>query len=320
MAGTTRERGRRSGRVVLTAMMTAAVATVGLSGSAGAGVGGPVAGSAFGASGDVNITFAGIHFVLPPTPLVTLPPAGGVVSDTAPSAFLGGGPAVILTTGPLTARTEGSTGTGIVTSSASATDIGPGPFTATSASSTCTQTPGGFSGSAQVVNGVVETSDTTTVAVPLNPAPNTVITGVVSSVGDTFEVIFNEQVLTPDSLTVNAVHMRLLGPNAVGDVYIGQSVCGADTSTALSCTTSTNPGGAVVNVCTVSDPDGIRSVVVRNTATNQQSAGLTLNCSDAPTPVKFRVPIGAKYRVIVVDCDSPRNRTIFTLRANGVVN
>jgi len=282
-------------------------------------LGGTVAGSAFGASGDVTIVPFGAHFVLPPTPLVTLPPGGGVVSDTAPSAFLGGGPAVILETGPLTASTEGSTGTGIVTSSASAANIGPGPFTADEASSTCTQTPSGFSGSSQIVNGVVQTSDTTSEVVPGNPAPNTAFTGIVDSVGDTFDIVFNEQILTADSLTVNAVHMKLLGPNAVGDVFIGQSVCGADTSTSLSCTTNTNKAGTLMNVCTVSDPDGLRSVMVRNTATGQSSAGLTFNCSDAPMSAKFRVPAGPKYKVTVIDCADSRNKTIFVIRPNSTV-
>jgi len=71
---------------------------------------------------------------------VTLPPVGGSVDDTAPSAFLGGGPAVILETGPLTAGVEGTTGPGgAVISSAFVEDVGPGPITADSIFSIATR-------------------------------------------------------------------------------------------------------------------------------------------------------------------------------------
>lgn len=317
MAGESRDSTTLPGRAVLALMMTAAV-TVGLSSPAGAGAVSTVSGSAFGAAGQVNIVPAGATFTLAPTPLVTLPPGGGAESAAAPSALLGGGPAVILQTGPLTANTEGSTATGIVTSSASATDIGPGVFTASSVSSTCTQTPSGFSGSSEFVNAQVNRAEGP-FAVPSQVAPNTEVTGTVPGVNDSFRIIFNEQIVTAGSITVNAVHMILQGPNAIGDVFIGQSVCGADASTSLTCTTDTNKAGTLMNVCTVSDPDGLRSVMVRNTVTDQSSAGLWFHCSDAPSSAKFRVPAGVKYKVVVIDCADPRNKTILVIRANGDV-
>ncbi len=59
------------------------------------------------------------------------------------------------------------------------------------------------------------------------PAPNTEFQGQVETVGDAFWHFFNEQVPKPDgSLTVYAAHLDLLGPSAVGDVYIGRVDCG----------------------------------------------------------------------------------------------
>jgi hypothetical protein len=59
-----------------------------------------------------------------------------------------------------------------------------------------------------------------------DPAPNTVYNGTLNQVGDSWRIVFNEQVFTPDAVTVNAVHMYLLGPAAVGDMIVGQSHCG----------------------------------------------------------------------------------------------
>jgi hypothetical protein len=65
--------------------------------------------------------------------------------------------------------------------------------------------------------------------VPVHPVPNTSYTGHVHVNGGTenFRYVFNEQVTNPDgSLTVYAAHEYLLGPTAVGDLYIGKSDCG----------------------------------------------------------------------------------------------
>ena len=44
---------------------------------------------------------------------------------------------------------------------------------------------------------------------------------------ETFTWTFNQQTVNPNgSITVYAAHQRLNGPTEVGDVYIGQSVCG----------------------------------------------------------------------------------------------
>jgi hypothetical protein len=62
---------------------------------------------------------------------------------------------------------------------------------------------------------------------PASPRPNDgPHRGVLTNVGDSFEVFYNEQdTSVPGSITVSAIHMRLLGPIAVGDLYIGQTRC-----------------------------------------------------------------------------------------------
>src|SRR5437764_7044690 len=47
---------------------------------------------------------------------------------------------------------------------------------------------------------------------PTNPAVGTQYEGVLSSVGDHFRIVFNEQLPTPDGITVNAVHLYMTGP------------------------------------------------------------------------------------------------------------
>lgn len=175
------------------------------------------------------------------SPSVSLPTGGGNLSSTKSTPTTASvGPATFFSATQLSASSSGTTGAGgTVTSSASANGVnssGLEAFTASSVSSTCTATETGKSGSATISGGVVETDngDAThapvTVTVPTNPAPNTVIAGHLHPDGggqENFEYIFNEQIINPDgSITVNAVHQRLLGPTAVGDLYIGQSVCG----------------------------------------------------------------------------------------------
>ncbi len=49
----------------------------------------------------------------------------------------------------------------------------------------------------------------------------------IEGVGDSFRYVFNEHVRNLDgSLTVQAAHLYLLGPTAVGDLFIGTVECG----------------------------------------------------------------------------------------------
>jgi hypothetical protein len=170
---------------------------------------------------------------------VTLPAGGSATPVTASAAEGNGvfGPAVIFSSGQLDVSTQGAPG-GSVTSSATVANVnksGQEVFTAATASSTCTASASGSSGSTTLTGGSLITSevnidideDDIKVDLPSNPAPNTTHTGTIETVGDTFRYVFNEQIRAADgSITVNAAHLYLLGPTAVGELIIGQSRCG----------------------------------------------------------------------------------------------
>ncbi|HJV09667.1 MAG TPA: hypothetical protein VJ653_08290, partial [Acidimicrobiales bacterium] len=161
--------------------------------------------------------------------------------------------------GPLSVSTQGTTGPGgSVTSTAMVSQgqqpspglptqprgVGPGPVIADAVTATCTATEvnsatgeKSITGSTSVVNGILETKydamtqlPIQTEAIPANPAPNTTSGGTIDHVGDSYSVTYNEQITNPNgSLTVNGIHMRLLGPTAVGDLIIGSVTCGITT-------------------------------------------------------------------------------------------
>ena len=194
-------------------------------------------GSAFGFSSSVSL-FGGAAQPRGPSPTVMLPATGSVtpVTATAPQGDAVYGPAKLFTSGQLDVSTEGTTAS--VTSSATVANVNRSldeKFTAANVASTCTATPTGVTGSTTITNGVLEVSegdpnvdgDETRVTIPTEPLPNTSYEGQLESVGDRFRYVFNEQVRNPDgSITVYAAHQYLLGPTAVGDLYIGKSECG----------------------------------------------------------------------------------------------
>ena len=68
-----------------------------------------------------------------------------------------------------------------------------------------------------------------TVIVPTNPAPNTTYEGHIEVNGsqDYWRYVFNEQIVNADgSLTVYGAHQYILGPTAVGDLWLAKSECG----------------------------------------------------------------------------------------------
>ena len=214
-----------------------------------------VRGNAYGCFASVSL-FGGPPGVRGPIAEATLPPGGGSDADMAAECRVVFGPAIIFTSGPINTSTQGTTGpTGSVTSTATLGPINTSRqevFTAGGLSSTCTANESGVTGSTTVTSGVLQTSegnpdvqgDETFVMVPTNPAPNTTYEGQIETVGDRFRAVFNEQIVNPDgSLTVNAYHLILLGPTAVGDVIAGQVVCGVTTqqlpTTTTEATTST---------------------------------------------------------------------------------
>ncbi len=169
-----------------------------------------------------------------PTPKVDLPAGGAdpALTETVPTGKAQYGPAAIYESGEIKVSTQGTATSS--TSSASAANVGPSPFEASLASSTCSSTGGEVTGSSTITGGTVRVSvgsdedteaDDTVVPIPENPAPNTSFEGTIENVGDNFRVVVNEQERTETGIVVNAVHLILLGPNAKGDVVIGQSRC-----------------------------------------------------------------------------------------------
>ena len=218
-----------------------------------------VSGGAFGHYTKVSL-FGGPSVPVGPLPDVRLPATGADPAltgyEAAGSAVYGpahifGGvwPAdvdIAPPSGPITVSTKGTIGArGSVTSSV---DIvlrtprdpkspgGWGPLPPTQGDelhSTCTASESGVTGSTRLVNAVM--SKATTPAgeplneerIPDNPPVNYTREGVLTNVGDRYRIVYNEQFVDPDggSITVNAVHMYLLGDIAVGEQIIGQVRC-----------------------------------------------------------------------------------------------
>ena len=240
-----------------------------------------VTGSAYGFYVSVSILGSPPN-VAGPEPTVTLPAEGGSEEASAPSAAAVFGPATLFTSGPLAVTTEGTTGaSGSVTSTATIDDIntsGEEVFTADNLESTCTASESGVTGSTTVTNGTLRISegdpdvegDDTNIDIPADPAPNTTHEGTIEAVGDTFRYVFNEQIENPDgSITVNAAHQYLLGPAGVGDLIIGQVVCGLN---------ATDPGGDTTT--TTAEPDG----QVTTTTPARQGSTATTAAPSRPAP------------------------------------
>ena len=237
-----------------------------------------VEGSASNCSSEITF-FGNPQQPIAPTASVTLPPSGSAtpITETAPCTIRifippnnAPGP-IILSAASVAVSTEGTTGpTGSVTSTANATDVGTDAneaLQATSISATCTASEAGVTGDTTVTGGTVVTDQNagTTAAVPENPDPGFAIEGV-NGAGDRYRYVFNEQTVNADgSITVTAVHLVLLGPNATGDVYLGQVVCGV-----------TSDGGGATT--TTSDPDGATTTTMGNggaTTTTMGNGGAT---------------------------------------------
>lgn len=167
------------------------------------------------------------------TAAITAADSNGALAQYGPATVFGGKPAddpnaPPSPSGPLKASTKGKR---TVTSSASVKDVGAGPFSADSVASTCHAAKGSLTASTTITKGVLVTATdadgnpTKVKEIPTHPAVNQTITGKIST-GDSFRAVFNEQKVSPEGkMTVNAVHLYLLGPTAVGDVVIAESNC-----------------------------------------------------------------------------------------------
>jgi hypothetical protein len=178
-----------------------------------------VDGGASGVSASVNLGVVTVN--VPPTPAVSLPPAGGNETDSLANVNL---PPVIQT-GVLNVQTQGSTGPGgSAQSSASVADPNVLGETVTAGviSSECVSDESGSSGSSTLLDAEILGNP----AVDLSPPPNTVlgIPGLVS-------IILNGQSgsTTADStqLTVRALEVQVLQAFSVGNVVVSESACGA---------------------------------------------------------------------------------------------
>ncbi len=230
-----------------TVLALAAIVLIGVGqGAAQADVTG-VKGSAYGYSCSVS-AFGNSCTPPGPTPTVTLAPDASNSPQTASaaSARASAGPATIFSSGRLDVSTQGTTGsTGSVTSSTNIANVnasGQENFTAANLASSCTASETAVSGSTTITGGTLMTDNgdddptntipdhpSVTGTLPASPAPNTTYNGHlhIGNTTDTFRWVFNEQTLNADgSITVYAAHQRLLGPTAVGDLYIGKAECG----------------------------------------------------------------------------------------------
>jgi len=197
------------------------------------------------------------------SPLVALPEGGSAKAITASSprgTKAQYGPAVIFggqwpkdvgsapPSGPISVSTKGTPAARSVTSSvdmvlrsppdpASPGGFGPPPVHGDELHLACSASDKTATGSTRFVHAMLATSTdaegdpVTEEPIPDNPPVNYTRSGVITNVGDVFNAVFNQQIVNADgSLTVNAVHMYLFGPTAVGEIIKGQVTCGTTPS------------------------------------------------------------------------------------------
>ncbi|HUQ63208.1 MAG TPA: Calx-beta domain-containing protein [Acidimicrobiales bacterium] len=278
--------------VVLVALTLGAFAAVAGQSSADVAT---VSGSAYGASGFVD--FGPNHADLVPTPSVTLPASGATlpVTATAPSSFIAPNGFIIFQSGALNVSTQGTIGPGgSSTSTASVASPALAGLTATSVSATCNAAEAGITGSTTVTGGRIvfaDPDDTRSgepgeniVVVPLTPSAGLEFSGPVENTPDSFRVVFNEQVVTAGSITVNAMHIFLLGPNATGQVIVGQAHCDFTATPATTSTTQapvTTTTAAPVTTSTTQVPVTTSTTAVPVTTSTTQ-VPVTTSTTAAP--------------------------------------
>jgi hypothetical protein len=283
-------------KLVLTVITVVSATLLATTGSSTADVT-AVRGEAYASFASVSL-FGGPANVRGPFAEVTLPTTGSAVpiTATAPDGSVIIGPATIFSSGPVNTSTQGTTGPdGSVTSTATLAPVntsGQEVFTATSISSTCTASETGVTGSTTVVGGTIVLQDPNPdtsgemgeniQTIPTNPAPNTTYEGTVANVNDNFRAVFNEQIVNPDgSLTVNAYHLYLLGPTAVGEVIVGHVVCGvtavpSTTTTSTTTTSTTIPPTTTSSTTTTLPPTTTSSTTTTLPPTTTSSTTTTL--------------------------------------------
>ncbi|ATY09447.1 hypothetical protein CU254_02345 [Amycolatopsis sp. AA4] len=206
-------------------MLAVVVASIALAGAAPASAA-PGDGSAYGVN--VNVTLLG-------QPAVHLGPlaaanTNGPTENTAVSANVPG----VLTTGVINTSAVRDDNSGAVTSKASVADVGlpllkaaVGNVGAKAVEAVCTATQEGVKGSTTLVGANLGSLGN----VDATPAANTQLKVQVGPL-HVATLILNEQIKNSDgSLTVNALHLKLLGGDALGalgsgDVILSSATCG----------------------------------------------------------------------------------------------
>jgi hypothetical protein len=210
---------RRAGVLALAATAALLAGTAPASAASGDG-------SAYGIK--VDVTLLGVPAVHA-GPLAAAS-TNGPTSDSLVSAAVPG----VLTAGLINASAHKDTNTGAVTAEASTADVtlpllsALGKVGAKLIAAKCMATQAGETGSATLTDAKLGSLGTLAV----NPAPNSTVDVKLPAVGNVAKLILNEQIHNPDgSLTVNAVHLHLLGGHGIGalgdgDVIISSATCG----------------------------------------------------------------------------------------------
>jgi len=186
----------------------------------------PGDGSAYGVKVDVALLGAPAVHVGPLAAAST----SGPTNDSLASAVVPG----VLTAGVINTSAHKDPNTGAVTAAASTADVrlpllaALGKVSAKLIVAKCAATQSGETGSATLTEAKLGSLG----ALAVNPAPNSTVAIALPGVGNVAALILNEQLHNADgSLTVNAVHLHLLGgPGAGtlgdGDVIIPSATCG----------------------------------------------------------------------------------------------
>ncbi len=221
------------------------------------------------------------------SPFVNLPTTGsddpitatdpdGAKAQYGPAVIFGGRwPASLPSappSGPIFASTKGTPAGGTVTSYADIMlndpptpapgGFGPSPAEGDSLHVECSASQTATTGSTTFVNATLATATdgfgepTIVEPVPNVPPVNYTRSGVITNVGDVFTAVYNEQIVNADgSLTVNAVHLYLFGPTAIGELIKGQVTCGTTPPALTPGADTTKPSCGVLVVAPMGPTD-----------------------------------------------------------------
>jgi hypothetical protein len=210
---------RRGGVLTLAAIATLLAGVVPASAAPGDG-------SAYGAM--VNVTLLGANAVHA-GPFAAAS-TNGPTTDSLASVDVPG----VLRVGVINNSARRDDSTGAVTSEANTADVTLpllselGPIGAKVIEARCTATQSGVRGTTSIVGASLGALG----RIATDPAPNTELSVSLPGVGNVATLIINEQIANPDgSLTVNALHLKLLGSGLVGtigsgDVIVSSATCG----------------------------------------------------------------------------------------------